>query len=65
MKINYFKLKLGPSVFLYYILKKFYKFNFAGGKMSDCYKCISDEICTECKNNKILDSERKGCDRLL
>ena len=28
--------------------------------MSDCNKCISDTICTECKNN-IIDSEGKGC----
>ena len=35
--------------------------NFAWGRMSDCFKCIFNEICSECKNNKILNSERKWC----
>ena len=29
--------------------------------MSYCNQCISDAICTDCKNNKIVDSEGKGC----
>ena len=29
--------------------------------MLECNLCISDKIRTECKNNKIIDSEGIGC----
>ena len=29
--------------------------------MTDCILCTSANICTKCKNNKFLDSEKKGC----
>ena len=29
--------------------------------MTDCKLCTSATICTECKNNKFLDSDGKGC----